>query len=246
MKTKDRLDRIEEHLGINKPTATRILIIQDKSGSMYSRRDETISGFNEYVESLQRDDSDEAFLTLIQFDTRYQVVEESKPVKDVKSLTRETYAPNGGTALLDAVGKGLNSLKKELKKGERALVVIMTDGMENSSSEYSRDAIKKMISDLEEKGNYTFIFMGAGTDSWSGGELLGLRRTQTVWYGQDSFSHGVGYRGLAATTSGLRSGTSMSNSEIGTMTSEAMSELGADVELEQEKSSKDSDDQSGE
>ncbi len=230
---KKRLDRIEKELGLKskKTQTTRILVVQDRSGSMQSRVKETISGFNEYVDDLAQDNSDEAFLTLVQFDDEYLVTEEDTPVAKVKSLNEDTFVPRGMTALLDAVGRGITDLKKRMNDDDRALVVIMTDGGENSSSEYTRDQIQKMIRDCEKEGNWTFVFLGAGTDSWSGGSMLGLRRNQGVFYGADSHSHGVAYKGLAATTTSLRSGTSMSSVDPGLATASVMSSLGADVQI---------------
>lgn len=232
-----RLDAIEEHLGINTPKTTRILVIQDASYSMMSRRDSTIDGFNEYLADLQADKSDEAYLTLIQFDVHYNVVHEDLPVADVDTLNRDSYVLGGGTALLDAVGRGLTDLEKRMNSDDRALVVIMTDGEENSSNQYSQSKVKQMISRLEEKGNYTFIFMGAGTGAWTGGEMLGLRRNQAVWYGESAHEHGVAYAGLSGMTSGLRSSNNLASAAPGTATSQVMKNLGAeDVQLEDEES----------
>lgn len=227
----ERLGRIEEHLDIAS-TTTRILVIQDASYSMHSRRASTISGFNEYLEDLQKDKSDNAYLTLIQFDTTYSVVHEDLPVADVAPLNEDTYTLGGGTALLDAVGRGLIDLEKRMNSTDRALVVVMTDGEENSSNQYSQSKIKQMISRLEEKGNYTFIFMGAGTAAWTGGEMLGLRRNQTVYYGEGAHTHGIAYAGLSNMTHSLRGGTAMSNENSGTVTSAAIADLGGEVEQE--------------
>jgi hypothetical protein len=228
-----RIERLEKKVGLTK--TTRILVIQDKSGSMYSRQNETITGFNEYLEDLQKDDSDEAFLTLIQFNVRYDTVIEADPVDKVEPLTSATYTPSGGTALFDAVGRGITDLKKELEDGERALVIIMTDGMENSSSEYTSDSIKSLVKDCEKKDNWTFVFLGAGQSAWSGGKSLGLGRRQSVFYGEDAFSHDTAYAGLSQMTSQLRGGTSMSSAAPGEDVSQTMASLGADVQIKEEK-----------
>lgn len=225
----DRLSALEAKVGMKK--TTRIAVVQDKSSSMGARQEATISGYNEYVEDLKKDDSDEAFLTLIQFDTVYRVVENGVNVKDAITLDRDSYFPNGMTALFDAVGRAINELKRDLKKDERALVVIMTDGQENSSREFTSDQISKMIKDCENEGNWTFVFLGAGQDSWISGNLLGLNRQQTVLYGEDAFSHGSAYTGLSTATSCLR-GSEGSRGPVGAIASEFMLDKGASVKKE--------------
>jgi uncharacterized protein YegL len=222
-----RLARVEKELGIPRRMTTRIAVIQDKSYSMQQRRDETISGYNEYVADLAKDHSDQAYLTLVQFDTSYRVVENNVSVDKVSSLNNVTYVPSGMTALLDAVGRGIVELDEAMKEGDRALVVIMTDGGENSSQEYDRKAVQKMISEREEKGNWTFVFMGAGPDSWDGANLLGVQ--QSVFYGADAHSHRTSYGGLSSATSGLRSSNLMSNSAFDEGVRAAMADEGATV-----------------
>lgn len=227
-----RVSALEQKIGGDEDQVTRILVVQDRSGSMGSRVEETITGFNEYLEDLAGDDSDEAYLTLIQFNTTYTVVEESTPVDEVEPLTDKTYKPSGGTALLDAVGRGITDLQDELEDDERALVIIMTDGMENSSREYSADAVKKLIKRCECKGNWTFVFLGASQDSWTGGDLLGLRKNQTVFYGGDAHSHGLAFASLSGTTRGYRGGQSASLSDMGAATADNLAKEGGSVKKE--------------
>lgn len=225
----DRVKAIESKL--NKQT-TRVLVIQDKSGSMGNRVSETIDGYNEYINGLKSDDSDDAYLTLVQFDNQYEVIEEGKPVADLIPLNNDTYSVRGATALLDAVGRGISDLKKEMHKGERALVVIMTDGGENASREYSKHAVNDLIASCEKDGNWTFIFLGAGQDAWSGGDLLGLRRNQAVFYGNDGHSHQSAYSSLGGMTKGFRRGAGMAVAASGTVTSDLMAQEGTSVVVE--------------
>lgn len=227
----DRLDAIEAKLNDTNQT-THILAIQDKSGSMWSRQKETISGYNEYLEDLQSDKADEAFLTQVQFNRNYYVIEEETPIQDAEPLNESTYSPSGGTALLDAVGRAITTLRRTLSKDERAFVIIMTDGEENSSSEYTRADIKSLIKSCEREGNWTFTFLGAGQDSWAGGDMLGLRRNQQVHYGGNAHNHTLAFAGLTATTRGYRGGQSASVMDAGAEVSNLMAKDGAEVELE--------------
>ena len=98
-----------------------------------------------------------ATLTLVQFDTQdpYEVIHKFKPIKEVPALTRETFVPRASTPLLDALGRGINDLEsclgqlKEEDRPARVVVVIVTDGQENSSREFRKDQIEKMVKDEE-------------------------------------------------------------------------------------------------
>lgn len=241
MSKKTTLDALEERVakleddgvkGIKR--VSRILIIQDTSGSMWSRRDETISGYNEYLEDLKNDDADEAYLTLIQFNVNYYVIEEETPINRAKNLTKSKYYPEGGTALLDAVGRGITELQNQLKDDERAFVIIMTDGLENRSKEYSKSAVQSLIRSCEREGNWTFTFLGAGQESWSGQSMLGLRRNQAAFYGNDAHSHQVAFASLASTTRSYRGGMQGQMVAPGATVSNLMAEEGASVQLENE------------
>lgn len=226
----DRIAAIEAK--INGPKTTRILVIQDRSYSMKNRVAETISGYNEYIESLAKDDSDEAYLTLVQFDDHYEVKEKNKEVSKLEPLSETTFVPRGWTALLDAVGKGITEFKKTINEGDRAFVVIMTDGGENSSTEFDKRSISNLIKACEDEGHWTFTFLGAGRDSWGGAQQLGLRRNQAAFYDESAHSHSIAFAGLTNTTRGYRAGGQSAMSNTGATVSNLMAEEGAGVELE--------------
>lgn len=228
----DRLAALEAK--VDTKQITRALVIQDKSSSMGGRVKQTIDGYNEYISSLKDDDSDELFLTLVQFDHEYSVVEDGTPIDKVEPLDHKRYQVRGSTAMLDAIGRGINGIKNDMDKGDRALVVIMTDGEENSSTEFDTKAINKLIDKCEKDGNWSFVFLGAGRDAWQGGQSIGLRRGQSVFYGEDGHSHETAYAGLSGMTSSLRSSNVTAMASTGASISNIMSEKGADVELEDE------------
>lgn len=227
----ERIDALENKVR-GKTLTTRILVIQDRSGSMCDRVSETISGYNEYVGDLANDDSDEAFLTLIQFDDRYEVKEESTPVAKVQTLNQETFVPRGMTALLDAVGKGLTEFKQTVGKDDRAFVVIMTDGIENVSREWNSSKVAALIHECEDTGRFTFTFLGAGQDSWSGGRLLGLNRNQAAFYGGSTFDQSSAFKSMTTTTRRYRGSEAQAMAATGATVSNLMAEEGAEVELE--------------
>ena len=135
-----------------------LIFLLDRSGSMESCRDDTIGGFNSFVK-------DQAALggklTLVQFDheiiTRYTDVE----LKDVVPLTTETFQPRGSTALLDAIGSIIKS-----QKSENPLVIILTDGQENSSTKFTKAHIQDLI-EQKTKDGWTFMYLGANQDAFA-------------------------------------------------------------------------------
>lgn len=151
---------------------TYVHFILDKSGSMESVREATISGFNEYIGKLQNDGNKYRFdFTL--FDTEsIEVRYENSDIHGVKKLNNETYKPNGGTPLYDAVCGTIKKIDKHA--GYKHLVIIMTDGEENASKEYKMEDLKQIIKDREGRGNWTFVFLGANQDSWSNAQKYGM------------------------------------------------------------------------
>lgn len=165
-----------------------LVVIIDESGSMMNVTNDIIGGFNSFIETHQNLPG-EALLTLVKFNTKYEIVHNGVNVKDVPNLNNKTYTPMGMTALLDAVGKAIDevgkrydSLKKKDKPG-KVIFVIMTDGEENSSKEYKLQHIKEKIKFRQEKNKWEFIFMGADQDAWSAGGGMGI--SQNVNYTVD-------------------------------------------------------------
>lgn len=153
---------------------THIHFILDNSGSMQSILGATISGFNEYIENLQKDDLDYT-MTFVKFGDKVEKVFENVNLKYVEKLTEKTYSADGGmTALYDAVCKTIEPLAKQKNDDDKHLVVIMTDGGENSSQEYSEKNLNDLKKKLEGKGNYTFVFLGANQDSYATAAKFGF------------------------------------------------------------------------
>ena len=147
---------------------THIAIILDRTGSMESIRDDTIGGFNAFL-NAQKAEPGLATLTLVQFDSQdpYEIVHHFKLLADVPELTRETFVPRASTPLLDAMGRGINDLEKSLfdlpenERPARVVMVIITDGQENASREFRKDQIEKMIREKQEQFAWQFVFLSA-------------------------------------------------------------------------------------
>ncbi len=171
------------HKGAAEDETGSILInfVLDKSGSMSSIRDATISGFNEFKNDQAREDGS-AFFTLTLFDTEFRTVAEAVPLADVYDLTRERYTPGGMTALYDAIAHTMRITDEFVAKNhpKQVLFVIMTDGQENSSKEIRRDQLFEMIKDRQDNAHYEFIYLGANQDSYAVGDSIGLRPGRTM------------------------------------------------------------------
>jgi uncharacterized protein YegL len=146
-----------------------IAVVLDRSGSMSGCQDATIKGFNDFLKD-QKSAPGEATFTLVQFDDQYEVVHNNINIQDVPNLTTQTFCPRGSTALLDAIGRTVNTTRNNIEKmaederPNKVLFAIITDGQENVSKEYDRTAVFKMVEDLKEKG-WQFAFIGANQDA---------------------------------------------------------------------------------
>ena len=152
-----------------------LIFVMDRSGSMSGSEDDTIGGFNSFIKR-ERAKNLNTHVTTILFDDHYEVLYKRKPISEVGELTREEYWVRGCTALLDAIGKTINTLDKEIDN--KVLFIIMTDGMENSSHEFSKEQIRNLI----DNHKWEFLYIGADIDSYSEAGHLGIRKSRVANY----------------------------------------------------------------
>lgn len=166
-------------------------MVLDESTSMGSVRNETLTGINEQIKTIKglekKFPDHKYYVSIVKFSTTAQHLIQEIPSNKVKELSNDDYIPNGWTALHDAIGMGITSLnnkiKSKLDSGEAsALVVIITDGEENSSKEYNSNKINDLITDLEKTGMWTFTFIGANQDAVLTAKSLGVSIGNTVNY----------------------------------------------------------------
>lgn len=188
-----------------------ISIILDRSGSMHMIWDDTLGGVNAFIKE-QAEQPGEATFTLTAFDTDYDVIVDTQTIQDVKTITNKDVWPRGGTALLDAIGKTVSTLS-ETKSSDDVIVVIVTDGYENSSQEWKPDAIKELIEE-KEKAGWKFIYLGANQDAWAVGGGLGVVGTRTLDW--DHTNVGATYGAVGQSVSAYR--TSGNDSDLNTRT----------------------------
>jgi len=191
---------------------TEIVFILDESGSMGSVKDDTIGGFNEFIEQQKNIEGD-AVVTFVKFSDYYKVVEEGTLLENVNPLNKETYTPSYSTALLDAVGKTINKVGNrhdkldEEDKPSKVLFVVLTDGYENASKEYL-SGVNEMVKNKRDKDGWEFLFLGADIDAWGTGRELGFLKGQTISTNKSNMK--LSYKGLSHYTSNMRSGASYS------------------------------------
>ena len=180
-------------------------MVLDRSGSMARIKPDTEGGFNEMVAELRKEAAPNTYVTLVQFDTVHETVYEQKPLDKVPSLT---LLPRSGTALLDGVGIAIRRAEKFVRSGDNVAVTIMTDGGENSSDEWDKESVTKLMDEKREEG-WEFNFLGAGPQAWDGARLLGIRNDYVINYAGDGDSQHSAFQAAAlsnvAKTRGLSS-----------------------------------------
>lgn len=182
---------------ITPPKNLDLIFLIDRSGSMHGSEDDNIGGFNSFIEKEKAKDF-ETKVTTILFDNKYEVLYKRRDISEVGELTSDEYFVRGSTALFDAIGRTITSLDKEINN--KALFVIMTDGMENSSVEFSKSQIKSMI----ESHSWEFIFIGADIDSYAEAAKIGIRKSRTANYAKSREGIGRAYESVELATKCLR------------------------------------------
>jgi hypothetical protein len=159
---------------------TYIAVVLDRSGSMESVKAETISGFNHFLKE-QKEQGANARLTLVQFDSQStDFLTENQPVRDAQPLTEDIYQPRGMTPLLDALGATINSTGKtlnaipEANRPDKVVFVIITDGEENASHQFTRAQIKEMIEHQSQVYKWQFVYLGANQDAFAEAGEIGI------------------------------------------------------------------------
>ena len=177
--------------------STELVFVLDRSGSMSGLESDTIGGFNGMLKK-QKKTGKNVNVTTVLFDDEVDMIHDRFPIDVVEPLTEDDYYVRGCTALLDAVGesiKKMDNVQKRLPKKHKpgkVIFVITTDGLENSSKEYSYRDIKRMIDAKKETG-WEFLFLGANIDAAAEAEKMGIARNRSVTYENDSEGVALNY-----------------------------------------------------
>lgn len=192
-----------------------LCLILDRSGSMSGKESDVIGGVNAFI-AEQKKIPDEAVLSMVRFDTEYEEFRRAQNLKEVQPIGPADYQPRGGTALLDAVGRSLVALDEawKLHQPARGIVVIVTDGEENSSREWSKERIKAEIEARERSGKWSFVYLGASVNAFTEAGAMGIRVVNTGHYSNTSAGTQAVYAAAAASV-GLMRATGTADANLG-------------------------------
>ena len=188
---------------------TELVFILDKSGSMSGLEADTIGGYNSML-SKQQAEEGECRITTLLFNNSFHLLHDRIDLKAVGPITENEYRVGGSTALLDAIGLTVDKIGNAQKntaedyRAEKVLVVIITDGEENSSREYSSDKVKMMIERQKNRFGWEFIFLGANIDSVETAGRFGIGRNRAVDYVPDKQGVNLNYSTLNSTVAEYR------------------------------------------
>ena len=174
-----------------------LVFILDRSGSMNGLESDTIGGFNGMI-SRQKATGEKVNVTTVLFDDEVEIIHDRFPIEIVEPLSEKDYFVRGCTALLDAVGQSIHKIENVQKrlpdahKSRKVIFVITTDGLENSSVEYSYKDVKRMIEARKEDG-WEFLFLGANIDAAKEAERMGIARERAVTYENDCKGIAINY-----------------------------------------------------
>jgi uncharacterized protein YegL len=195
---------------------TELVFILDKSGSMGGLESDTIGGYNAMLEK-QKAVEDECRMTTVLFDNNYELLHDRIDIKAVSAITEKEYFVGGSTALIDAIGRTIHKIGNAQKhtaedyRAEKVMFVIITDGEENSSREYSSEKVKKMIEHQKAKYGWEFIFLGANIDAVETAKRFGIAPNRAQNYHADSEGVELNFRVMSDTIAKFRACDAMSD-----------------------------------
>ena len=189
---------------------TELVFILDRSGSMAGLESDTIGGFNAMIEKQKKADGT-AYVSTVLFNVERKVIHDRVSLHKIAPMTDNDYQVGGGTALLDAIGRAIHHIgnvhkyAREEDRPEKTLFVIITDGMENASREYSAKEIKQKIERQKSKYGWEFLFLGANIDAVETAKHFGIGHDRAVSYKSDSKGTQLNYDVISDAVTCIRS-----------------------------------------
>ena len=193
---------------------TELVFILDRSGSMGGLESDTIGGFNGMI-ARQKSEGKQVNVTTVLFDDQVEIIHDRFPIEIIEPLTEKEYYVRGCTALLDAVGAAIekiDNVQKHLPESHKAgkvIFVITTDGLENSSENFTYEKIRRMISAKKECG-WEFLFLGANIDAAKEAARFGISEDRAANYHADHMGTAVIYEAVSEAVCNVRASRPMS------------------------------------
>ena len=188
---------------------TELVFILDRSGSMSGLEADTIGGFNSMLVQ-QKKEAGEALVSTVLFANDSTVIHDRLSLGEVPPLTEKEYFTCGCTALLDAIGYGMEkmvNIQRHLPEDERAekvIFVITTDGLENASKRFGYEKIRRMIEREKEQYGWEFLFLGANMDAVKEAARFGIGADRAVRFENDAQGVAVNYHAVSETVCRMR------------------------------------------
>jgi hypothetical protein len=174
-------------------------IVLDRSGSMEDCRTDAIGAINSYLRQVKDDKDMEASVSLVIFDSQgIDVIRDHVPAGSCAELAASEYQPRASTPLLDAVGHGVALLDKRKTAGERCILAVMTDGLENASREYTKETIKALLDRKQKEDGWLVLYLGAGHDAWAQASAMGLQAGNVASFAKSAIGGSIGSMGKRA------------------------------------------------
>lgn len=202
------------------PNIKHVVLVLDRSGSMHTIASDTTGGVASLLEDQvkaanQTEGGLAVLVTLAQFDDKYELVHDRTPIE---AAARRGWVcqPRGMTALMDAIGKTVASVRQadqKLSEDQRpgvTVLVIVTDGLENSSTEYRADRVRELIGQCRADG-WEVLFLAANQDAWATSDTIGIARTHSSSYAAKS----AGTRSAYASASGMVANSGVGGQSVG-------------------------------
>lgn len=165
-------------------TKTEIILVLDRSGSMKRIKESMEESLNAFLED-QKSTPGLCLVTLIQFDDKYECVFNTQSIHDLPVIR---IIPRGGTALYDALGRTIVETSDRITnlsvsdKPDKVIVITITDGEENVSRKFNKDAIIKLISQHEEQYSWRFYYLGTNQDAFKVAKDIGIKNENALTY----------------------------------------------------------------
>jgi uncharacterized protein YegL len=200
-------DIFEDLIGKSEKNVQYVCFINDHSGSMKGNREQSRTNFNEYLTSIKKHAKEiQTIVSVIDFDDTIKVDTENVLAENVEPLN--DYWIGGMTALHDAIGYGISTVRKLMDRDPRenkaALFFINTDGWENASSDYDYDSITKLIKEMEDTGKWTFTWVAEGLSKQEAHKLSGGLSAMSIGNTVSFDKSASGYKsGLHSTVRGV-------------------------------------------